>query len=1064
MSRDQAISQYYDLFDSHVSAEFSSQTSILDLLKTKGLQVFVPDNWNGISGVTALDIKFKDSLPERLKPKARPINPRLWENAEKEFFRMKTYFYQISRSPWASCLVVAPKATKPFIRLCGDYVEINKHLPTGHYNIPRVKHELDRIIDFQLYLDIDLTNAFHQVPLNPDTAEKLSIQTPWGQFQPKFMPEGIGPGSGVLQETVRTLFSDFASWAILIFDNILILAKSYQDGYEKLETFLDRCIKHNVALKFSKSWLGFREVNFFGYLCKHKSYELTEDRKKALDDIPFPESGNRVKKMRSMLGSGVFFAPFVHNYSNHVKHLTDLSKDSFNWDESTWKYDYREEFLEYKAALKNACAVYFPDYTLDWIVRTDASELGIGGVLVQLKNNEEQILALVSKKFSDPATRWSTIEQEAFGLYYVVKILAYYLVGKEFVLETDHNNLRWMESSEVPKIIRQRIYLQSFVFLIRHIAGKLNVLPDTLSRLFLLYGMFDPFEEEGGTVQPQLCNLFSGTDDNNDSMCSPGDESEGLLMTKDQMIHEIHNYREGHWGEKETWRRLNKYFPGHSIPFARVADFVSMCATCQKTRREMSLGLKPIIRNLKPPHSRSAIGIDAVEITPHGANGQTHINVVVNLFTKLTYLYPGVTADNLIATVWSYWCNFGHTDMIISDLGPDLNSKMFKGLVDLMGMLHKFSIANRHVNGCERRIKEVARHLRAIVFDKRLKDVFDDVNIIPSVQHVLNSAFNSETGACPFELSFGTEAVLYNELLVNGDSKPSHLLLKRLNDNLKIIRDQSAKYQQDLVNVREIHQDVSKQNKYQAGDFVMYDKGPKAHPKLSARYKGPHVVINQYKNDVQCKNLITGGILTYSVSDLEPFFGSHEQAFDAATRDQDQYLVECILSYSGDCNSKSKMWFKVKYVDGDIVDVPWSMDLQCEAYYIFCESRPYLTHLSMDTKMAASFKAQKSKLDITSVSIGDTVYIDLRFFGDEWYENIGLPDCESMSYVMLFKYTHFFHKSSKKKISGIFVLTGYKYSLTGYLVYAWGSVRDLQSDNMVLVDQALIDKYPRIVE
>ena len=158
----------------------------------------------------------------------------MWKCAEKEFSRLKTYFYEPSRSPHASCLVVAPKATKPFIRFCGDYGVINKYLPTGHYNIPVIRHELDRIIGHKVYIDIDLTNAFHQIPLHPDTKAKLSIQTPWGQFQPKFMPEGIGPGSAVLQETVRTLFSDF-TWAIVIFDNILILPEDYMQAYERLK-------------------------------------------------------------------------------------------------------------------------------------------------------------------------------------------------------------------------------------------------------------------------------------------------------------------------------------------------------------------------------------------------------------------------------------------------------------------------------------------------------------------------------------------------------------------------------------------------------------------------------------------------------------------------------------------------------------------------------------------------------------------------------------------------------------------------------------------------------------
>ena len=81
------------------------------------------------------------------------------------------------------------------------------------------------------------------------------------------------------------------------FDNILIsLPKSLMDGYTKLETFLDRCIKHYVQLKFSMSWIGFKEVNFFGYRCFHKSIKLTDDRKTAIIKMQFPTDGNKCKR------------------------------------------------------------------------------------------------------------------------------------------------------------------------------------------------------------------------------------------------------------------------------------------------------------------------------------------------------------------------------------------------------------------------------------------------------------------------------------------------------------------------------------------------------------------------------------------------------------------------------------------------------------------------------------------------------------------------------------------------------------------------------------------------
>ena len=177
-------------------------------------------------------------------------------------------------------------------------------------------------------------------------------------------------------------------------------------------------------------------------------------------------------------------------------------------------------------------------------------------------------------------------------------------------------------------------------------------------------------------------------------------------------------------GARTTWTRLNKRFPGHHIPYNEVTDFIAACPNCIKTRLGMREALVPVVRDLKPPNSRSAIGIDAVQITPPGKDNHTHVNVIVNLFTKLVYLEPvkGVTALNLAGTMWKYWSLYGHTDVIISDRGPDLNSEPFEQLTEYMGMRHTFSIADKHANGCERIIGEVVRHLRALVYDNSEKN------------------------------------------------------------------------------------------------------------------------------------------------------------------------------------------------------------------------------------------------------------------------------------------------------------------------------------------------------
>jgi len=61
--------------------------------------------------------------------------------------------------------VIAPKATKPFIRFCGDYRWLNSYVLKTQAYIPRVQYKVEKAMGFKIFLDIDMTNSFHQFPL-----------------------------------------------------------------------------------------------------------------------------------------------------------------------------------------------------------------------------------------------------------------------------------------------------------------------------------------------------------------------------------------------------------------------------------------------------------------------------------------------------------------------------------------------------------------------------------------------------------------------------------------------------------------------------------------------------------------------------------------------------------------------------------------------------------------------------------------------------------------------------------------------------------------------------------
>ena len=1084
MTTEEALKEFELLIPTHVSKEFLDATNIEQLLKDKGARVFVPQNWEGINGIPPLELNFRDGFPDSIKPRARPVNPKLYEHAHKEFTRLLKYFYEPSTSSVASCLVIAPKATSPYIRFCGDYVAINNFIEIPHFPIPHVQRSLEKIMRFKIFLDFDWVNSFHQIKLGKKTSARLSVQTPWGQVQPRFLPEGVGPASSVLQSIVADLFADFDYFVIATFDNLLVSANDYDDAYRKVELILDRCIERNVFLKFSKTWLGFKEAKFFGYIVKEGCYELTQERKDAIMSIPFPSN---TKQMQSFLGAALFFKSFVPNYSSLTAPLNDMVRISFNWDEKTWSQDYRAIYEMFKQKLQEAAAVFYPDYSLDWILRTDASLHGVGAVLLQIvkhaTNDTEsfyQPISFSSQKFSPQATRWSTIEQEAYGIYFGVKSFSYYLMCKPFVLETDHNNLLWMEASAVPKVIRWRIYLQSYSFMLRHIPGKQNVVADWLSRAHAAqeYGPITPSVacmQSIGCAYMYLSHLDRSESNPSSDMATPLPPLNQFTDRILKIFYQCHRERNLHGGTRVTWQLMNKHFPGHNIPYRMVSELVANCPICQKDRLGMAPAdtINPIVRTLKPPHQRALIGADTLTITPVDKQGRRYLINIVVLLSKLVYLYPAASNDaKTVATaIFLFCCYYGMFDSLITDPGNEFDNAVVQHLNAWFGISHRFSLVDRHEsNGVEATNREVQRYLRALTMDERINDRWSDPHIIGLIQFHINNRVNSETGVIPFHAHFGTHAGTYFKLPKEGTAMQRvSAYIKLLDKDLQAIKEISDKVANEIAKERTSKVPADKQNKFQQGDLVLWQHNPDQHreTKLSPRFLGPFEVINHDKNDVTCKHINLGFVKVFHVTRLKMFHGTLDDASKVAILDQDQFLILKIISYRGDPLTRQTVEFEVSFADGTIQWQVWSKDLsESIQYEDFCRSRPELSPLLYKATDAAARIKALNKSPITEVSPGDVVFVDLRSWGATFYKELEIPDKYHLTYLVMCIYGDWKNRA-KTLIESHYPVFGESYDVKHDFVKRYGSYKEFNPSmpgvDRVLVDEDFIRRYPCVM-
>ena len=133
--------------------------------------------------------------------------------------------------------------------------------------------------------------------------------------------------------------------------------------------------------------------------------------------------------------------------------------------------------------LCSAPVLQSPDFERDFVLQTDASDVGVGAVLSQVDDTgADHPVAYFSRKLPPREQKYSTIEKECLAIKLATQA---FTLGKPFIVQTDHRALEWLDrlKENNAKLSRWSIALQPFKFQVRHRPGKDNSNADSLSRL-----------------------------------------------------------------------------------------------------------------------------------------------------------------------------------------------------------------------------------------------------------------------------------------------------------------------------------------------------------------------------------------------------------------------------------------------------------------------------------------------------------------------------------------------------------------------------------------------------
>ena len=146
-----------------------------------------------------------------------------------------------------------------------------------------------------------------------------------------------------------------------------------------------------------------------------------------------------------------------------------------------WNPSAQTAFDNLKIAMTTTPVLALPNFQETFTVETDACQDGIGAVLMQ----KGQPIAFLSKALRKKHKTLSIYEKEFLALIMAVERWRHYLQRKEFIIQTDHKSLAYLNEQNLHSDIQRKAMarLMGLQFKIIYRKGKENVAADALSRV-----------------------------------------------------------------------------------------------------------------------------------------------------------------------------------------------------------------------------------------------------------------------------------------------------------------------------------------------------------------------------------------------------------------------------------------------------------------------------------------------------------------------------------------------------------------------------------------------------
>ncbi|GKA22969.1 putative reverse transcriptase domain-containing protein [Tanacetum coccineum] len=460
------------------------------------------------------------------------------------------------------------------------------------------------------------------------------------------------------------------------------------------------------------------------------------------------------------------------------------------------KEGYGSTILGGKDNLCNAPILSLPDGPEDFVVYSDASNQGLGCVLMQ----KGKVIAYASRQLKIHEKNYTTLDLELGAVVFALKTWRHYLYGTKSVIYTDHKSLQHIFDQKELNMCQQRwIELFSdFDSEIRYHPGKANVVADALSRKervkprrvramdmtiqsgvkrMILAAQSEALKEEN-VPEERLHGLDQQMKRKEDESLYFMDRIWVPLVggVRTIIMDEAHKTRYFvHPGADKMYYDLRDMYWWLGMK-RDITTYVSKCLTCSKVKAEHQRPSGLLQQPEIPKWKWDNITMDFITKLPRTKSGHDTIWVIVDRLTKSAH-FLAIREDysmEKLARLYSdeIVARHGVPVSIISDRDGQFTSRFWQTLQKALGTRLDMSTAyHPQTDGqSERTIQTLEDMLRACVID------FGgswDVHL-PLAEFSYNNSYHSSIRCAPFEALYGRKFLIKEKLKAVRDRQKSY--------------------------------------------------------------------------------------------------------------------------------------------------------------------------------------------------------------------------------------------------------------------------------------------------